>query len=71
MIIAAVKLSDIELDVDTERPKRAKPKHYAPTTGQVKSSRVFVTFLSLASDIPLPCQLGELDGHASMILQSR
>lgn len=32
MIIAAVNLSDIELDVDAERPKRAKPKCYAGTT---------------------------------------
>lgn len=28
MIIAAVKLSDIELDVDAERPNQAKPKRY-------------------------------------------
>lgn len=30
MIIAAVKLSDIELDVDAERANRAESKRYAP-----------------------------------------
>lgn len=41
MIIAAVKLSDIELDVDAERPNQAEPERYVPATGQVASFRIY------------------------------
>lgn len=63
MIIAAVNLSDIELDVDAERPERAKPKCYARRTGQVKSSREGVRDITH----PLPRRDRKPRGHTSVV----
>ena len=41
MIIAAVKLSDIELDVGVERPNQAEPKRYVSGTEQVASFGIY------------------------------
>lgn len=73
MIIAAVKLSDIELDVDAERPERAKPKCYARTTWQVKISRVLATlnihFLAGSGGQATWTRVGD-DDDATLVVRS-
>lgn len=46
MIIATVKLSDIELDVDTERPNRTEPNYYASREISMEGGFLIPTFVT-------------------------